>query len=65
MIVFDGGFEHLWIESKCSDAVSLNAGVVDYIGVIGLILFYRAIENNDGYLRRLNTVSEYCGSKMC
>ncbi|MEA1890007.1 MAG: DUF1302 family protein [Pseudomonadota bacterium] len=44
---FDGGFQRLWIDYKYTDAVSLNAGVVDYIGGDGIIPFYRAIENND------------------
>jgi len=44
---FDGGFQRLWIDYKYSDAVSLNIGVVDYIGGDGIIPFYRAIEDND------------------
>ncbi len=44
---FDGGFQRLWIDYKYNDAVSLNAGVVDYIGGNSLIPFYNAIKNND------------------
>lgn len=44
---FDGGFQRLWIDYKYTDAVSLNAGIVDYIGGESLLPFYRAIENND------------------
>jgi Protein of unknown function (DUF1302) len=44
---FDGGFQRLWVDYKYTDAVSLNAGVVDYIGGDGIIPFYRAIEDND------------------
>ncbi len=44
---FDGGFQRLWIDYKYTDAVSLNAGIVDYIGGDGIIPFYRAIEDND------------------
>ncbi len=44
---FDGGFQRLWLDYKYTDAVSLNAGIVDYIGGDGIIPFYRAIEDND------------------
>ncbi len=44
---FDGGFQRLWIDYKYNDAISLTAGVVDYIGGNSLIPFYNAIENND------------------
>ncbi len=44
---FDGGFQRLWIDYKYTDAISLNAGIVDYIGGSGIIPFYRAIEDND------------------
>jgi len=44
---FDGGFQRFWIDYKYTDAISLNAGFVDYIGGNGIIPFYRAIENND------------------
>lgn len=44
---FDGGFQRLWIDYKYTDAVSLSAGIVDYIGGSGIIPFYRAIEDND------------------
>jgi hypothetical protein len=44
---FDGGFQRLWIDYKYTDTVSLNAGIVDYIGGNGIIPFYRAIANND------------------
>ena len=44
---FDGGFQRLWIDYKYTDAVTLNAGIVDYIGGDGIIPFYRAIEDND------------------
>jgi hypothetical protein len=44
---FDGGFQRLWIDYKYNDAISLNAGIVDYIGGDGIIPFYRAIEDND------------------
>jgi hypothetical protein len=44
---FDGGFQRLWLDYKYNDAVSLNTGIVDYIGGDGIIPFYRAIEDND------------------
>jgi len=44
---FDGGFQRLWIDYKYSDAVSLSAGIIDYIGGSGLIPFYEAIKDND------------------
>ncbi len=44
---FDGGFQRLWLDYKYTDAVSLNTGIVDYIGGDGIIPFYRAIEDND------------------
>ena len=44
---FDGGFQRLWIDYKYTDAVSISAGIVDYIGGDGIIPFYRAIEDND------------------
>jgi len=44
---FDGGFQRLWLDYKYTDAISLNAGIVDYIGGNGIIPFYRAIEDND------------------
>ncbi len=44
---FDGGFQRLWLDYKYTDSVSLNLGVVDYIGGDSLIPFYRAIEDND------------------
>ncbi len=44
---FDGGFQRLWIDYKYTDAISLNAGIVDYIGGDSLIPFYRATEDND------------------
>jgi hypothetical protein len=44
---FDGGFQRLWIDYKYNDAISLNAGVVDYIGGSSLIPFYAAVEDND------------------
>ncbi len=43
----DGGFKRFWIDYRYTDAVSLNAGFVNYIGGNGIIPFYRAIENND------------------
>jgi len=44
---FDGGFQRLWIDYKYTDAISLNVGIVDYIGGDSLIPFYRATEDND------------------
>ena len=44
---FDGGFQRLWIDYKYNDAISLNAGIVDYIGGDSIIPFYRATEDND------------------
>ncbi len=44
---FDGGFQRLWLDYKYSDSVSLNTGLVDYIGGNGIIPFYDAIKNND------------------
>jgi hypothetical protein len=44
---FDGGFQRLWLDYKYTDAIALNAGIVDYIGGDSLIPFYRAIKNND------------------
>ncbi len=44
---FDGGFQRLWIDYKYTDSISLNAGIVDYIGGDSLIPFYHAIEKND------------------
>ncbi|MCK5881221.1 MAG: DUF1302 family protein [Sinobacterium sp.] len=44
---FDGGFQRLWIDYKYTDVISLNIGVVDYLGGDGIIPFYRAIEDND------------------
>ncbi|MBL4608226.1 MAG: hypothetical protein JKY01_10430 [Pseudomonadales bacterium] len=43
----DGGFQRLWVDYKYSDAISLSAGIIDYIGGDGTIPFYNAIENND------------------
>jgi hypothetical protein len=37
---FDGGFQRLWIDYKYSDSISLNAGLLDYIGGDGIIPFY-------------------------
>ncbi|MBE9568136.1 MAG: DUF1302 family protein, partial [Proteobacteria bacterium] len=39
---FDGGFQRLWIDYKYTDAISLDAGIVDYIGGNSLIPFYQA-----------------------
>ena len=44
---FDGGFQRLWIDYKYTDALSLNAGIVDYFSGDSIIPFYSAIENND------------------
>jgi hypothetical protein len=44
---FDGGLQRLWVDYKYTDAISLNAGVVDYFAGNSLIPFYRAVENND------------------
>jgi len=44
---FDGGFQRLWLDYKYTDTISLNTGIVDYIGGDGIIPFYRAIEDND------------------
>ena len=43
----DGGFQRLWMDYKLNDSLSVNGGVVDYIGGDGEIPFYNAIENND------------------
>ena len=43
----DGGFQRLWMDYKYNDAVTLNGGVVDYIGGDGVIPFYNAVRNND------------------
>jgi len=43
----DGGFQRFWLEYKYNDDVSLNAGVVDYIGGNAEVPFYNAIKNND------------------
>ena len=44
---FDGGFQRLWLDYKYNDAVTLNAGIVDYIGGQSLVPFFNAIEDND------------------
>jgi hypothetical protein len=44
---FDGGFQRLWIDYKYSDAVSIDAGVVDYIGGNSVVPFFQSIANND------------------
>jgi hypothetical protein len=44
---FDGGFQRLWLDYKVNDAVSLNAGIVDYIGGQSLIPFFSSIADND------------------
>lgn len=43
----DGGFQRLWMEYKLNDALTVNGGVVDYIGGDGTIPFYNAVKNND------------------
>jgi len=43
---FDGGFQRVWIDYKYTDAISLNAGLVHYIGGSSLVPFYRALEDN-------------------
>ncbi|MGB5965735.1 MAG: DUF1302 family protein [Sulfurimonadaceae bacterium] len=43
----DGGFQRLWMDYKLNDALTVNGGVVDYIGGDGVVPFYNAIENND------------------
>ncbi|MDF1881190.1 DUF1302 family protein [Sulfurimonas sp. MAG313] len=43
----DGGFQRFWLDYKYNDDVSLNAGLVDYIGGNGVVPFYNAIKNND------------------
>ena len=44
---FDGGFQRLWLDYQLSDTLTLNSGLIDYIGGHSPIPFYRAIENND------------------
>jgi hypothetical protein len=43
----DGGFQRLWMDYKLNDSLTVNGGVVDYIGGDGVVPFYNAIENND------------------
>ncbi len=43
----DGGFQRLWMDYKFNDMLTVNGGIVDYIGGDGTIPFYNAIENND------------------
>ncbi len=43
----DGGFQRFWMDYKLNDALTVNGGVVDYIGGDGEIPFYNAIKNND------------------
>ena len=43
----DGGFQRLWIDYKLNDSLTVNGGVVDYIGGDGVVPFYNTLENND------------------
>jgi len=50
----DGGFQRLWIDYKYTDSVSLNAGVVDYIGGDGIIPFTGLSKTMTTYLWKFN-----------
>jgi hypothetical protein len=43
----DGGFQRLWMDYKINDSLTVNGGVVDYIGGDGVVPFYNTLENND------------------
>jgi len=43
----DGGFQRVWMDYKLNDSITMNGGLVDYIGGDGVIPFYNAMENND------------------
>ena len=49
----DGGFQRLWIDYQYSDSISLNSGVIDYIGGHSPIPFYQAIKNNDRFFAEI------------